>query len=85
MRDLGARKSGLVTFSVAGLGAAEVQEALARRDIAVSVTQRSSTFYDMARRGLTEMVRASPHYFVTEEQLDTAAAAVAELARAAGA
>ena len=85
VRDLGARKSGLVTFDVAGLAAGEVQAALARQEIVVSVTRRSSTFHDMARRGLTEMVRASPHYFVTEAQLDAAAGAVAELARVAGA
>ena len=81
VHDLGARKSGLVTFSVAGKSAADVQAALARRDIAVSVSHRSSTVLDMTRRGLTEIVRASPHYFVTEAQLGTAAAAVAELAR----
>jgi selenocysteine lyase/cysteine desulfurase len=80
VHDLGTRKSGLVTFTVAGLGAAEVREALAKRNIAVSVTSRSSTFHDMSRRGLNEMVRASPHYFVTEAQLDAAAGAVAELA-----
>jgi selenocysteine lyase/cysteine desulfurase len=37
----------------------------------------------MARRGLTEMVRASPHYFVTEAQLDAGVAAIAEVARGA--
>lgn len=83
VRDLGARKSGLVTFSVDGLSAAEVQAELAKRNIAVSITRRSSTYHDMARRGLDEMVRMSPHYFVTEPQLDTAAAAVADLARTA--
>ena len=85
VHDLGARKSGLVTFGVAGLEAAAVRAALARRDIAVSVSRRSSTYYDMARRGLTELVRASPHYFVTEAQLDAAIGAVAEVAREAGA
>ncbi|MEY9928262.1 cysteine desulfurase/selenocysteine lyase [Catenulispora sp. GP43] len=84
VHDLGARKSGLVTFSVAGKAAADVQAALARRDIAVSVSHRSSTVYDMTRRGLSEIVRASPHYFVTEAQLDVAAGAVAELAREGG-
>ena len=83
VRDLGARKSGLVTFTIDGLTASEVQAALARRDITVSVTRRSSTFHDMARRGLSEMVRASPHYFVTEAQLDAAVGAVAEVARTA--
>jgi cysteine desulfurase / selenocysteine lyase len=84
VRDLGARKSGLVTFTVDGLASDEVQAALARQDIAVSITRRSSTFHDMARRGLVEMVRASPHYFVTEAQLDTAVRAIAKLAAAAG-
>ncbi|MEZ0114780.1 cysteine desulfurase/selenocysteine lyase [Catenulispora sp. EB89] len=81
--DLGARKSGLVTFGIAGLEAGEVQAGLARRGVAVSVSRRSSTFYDMVRRGLTEVVRASPHYFLTEAQLDAAVGAVAELAREA--
>lgn len=77
--DLGARKSGLVTFGVAGMAAADVEAALGARDIAVSVSRRSSTFYDMERRGLGEMVRASPHYFVGEEQMDVAIGAVAGL------
>jgi hypothetical protein len=38
-----------------------------------------STQYDMTRRGLERIVRASPHYFVTPAQLDEAVAAVAEL------
>jgi selenocysteine lyase/cysteine desulfurase len=81
LHDLGSRKSGLVTFSVAGRAAEEIKAGLAARDIAVSVSGRSSTYLDMSRRGLTEIVRASPHYFVTEAQLDDAAAAVAALAR----
>jgi selenocysteine lyase/cysteine desulfurase len=85
IRDLGAHQSGLVTFSVAGVEPGAVKAALAARDIAVSVTKRSSTFHDMARRGLTEMVRASPHYFVTEAQLDVAVGVVAEIARSSGA
>lgn len=82
VHDQGARKSGLVTFAVAGMAAAKVQEALAARDIAVSVSARSSTLFDMERRGLGELVRASPHYFVAEAQLDVALGAVAEVARA---
>ena len=83
VHDLGARKSGLVTFTIDGLTAPAIQAELARQDIAVSVTRRRSTFHDMARRGLDEMVRASPHYFVTEAQLDVAVEAVAGLARTA--
>ncbi|WP_344659565.1 aminotransferase class V-fold PLP-dependent enzyme [Catenulispora subtropica] len=81
LHDLGARKSGLVTFSVADRSAEEVKAGLAAQDVAVSVSARSSTYLDMSRRGLTQIVRASPHYFVTEKQLDKAVAEVALLAR----
>ncbi|GAA2040661.1 aminotransferase class V-fold PLP-dependent enzyme [Catenulispora yoronensis] len=80
VHDLGARKAGLVTFSVAGRSAAQVQAALAARDVTVTTSSRSSTYLDMSRRGLTDIVRASPHYFVGEAQLDTAIAEVANIA-----
>src|SRR5207244_809039 len=61
-----------------GLGAAG-RDALAERRITVTVSSRSSTLLDMTDRGLDALVRASPHYFVSEEQLEEAAAAVSEL------
>jgi cysteine desulfurase/selenocysteine lyase len=79
VHDLGARRCGLVTFSVEGVSAAEVRSRLRERHITVTLTGVSSTRYDMTRRGLTEIVRASPHYFVSPAQLDEAIAAVAEL------
>ena len=45
------------------------------------MSDRSSTLLDMTDRGLDALVRASPHYFVSEEQLEEAAAAVSALAR----
>ena len=79
--DLGRRPSGIVTFSVEGVPAAAAREALAKRRITVSMSDRSSTLMDMTDRGLDALVRASPHYFVSEEQLEEAAAAVSALAR----
>jgi cysteine desulfurase/selenocysteine lyase len=79
VHDLGAQRCGLVTFSVAGVPAAEVRDGLRAKNITVTVSTVSSTRYDMTRRGLTEVVRASPHYFVSPTQLDEAVAAVAEL------
>jgi cysteine desulfurase/selenocysteine lyase len=79
--DLGRRPSGIVTFSVEGVPAAAAREALAKRRITVSMSDRSSTLLDMTDRGLDALVRASPHYFVSEEQLEEAAAAVSALAR----
>jgi selenocysteine lyase/cysteine desulfurase len=77
--DLGRRPSGIVSFDVEGVPAVVVRDALARRRITVTVSSRSSTLLDMTDRGLDELVRASPHYFVSEEQLEEAAAAVSEL------
>jgi len=79
--DLGRRPSGIVTFSVEGVPAAAARGALAARRITVSMSDRSSTLMDMTDRGLDALVRASPHYFVSEEQLEEAAAAVSALAR----
>ncbi|PYC87646.1 aminotransferase [Streptomyces tateyamensis] len=83
VRDLGGRKSGIVTFTVDGLPAAQVRDLLAAQGITVSVSHRPSALLDMTNRSLDTVVRASPHYFVTEEQLDATVAAVAALRRAA--
>jgi selenocysteine lyase/cysteine desulfurase len=77
--DLGRRPTGIVTFAVDGLPAAAVRDALAERRVTVTVSSRSSTLLDMTDRGLDALVRASPHYFVSEEQLEAASAAVSEL------
>jgi selenocysteine lyase/cysteine desulfurase len=77
--DLGRRPSGIVSFAVEGVAAAAAREVLAARRITVSVSGRSSTLLDMTDRGLDALVRASPHYFVSEKQLEEAAAAVSEL------
>jgi cysteine desulfurase / selenocysteine lyase len=79
VHDLGSQRCGLVTFSVSGVPAAEVRDRLRGKGVTVTVSGVTSTRYDMARRGLDEIVRASPHYFVSPGQLDEAVAAVAEL------
>src|SRR6476469_751853 len=80
VHDLGSQRCGLVTFSVSGVPAAEVRDRLREKGVTVTVSGVTSTRYDMTRRGLDEIVRASPHYFVSPAQLDEAVAAVAELA-----
>lgn len=70
---------GIVSFTVAGRDPEQVRASLADAGVTVSVSHASSTLLDMEERGLAAVVRASPHYFVTEEQLDRAAAAVAAL------
>ncbi|MPZ81120.1 MAG: aminotransferase class V-fold PLP-dependent enzyme [Actinophytocola sp.] len=76
VHDLGADQCGIVSFTVDGVSAKEVQQRLATRGVTVTVTGVLSTQYDMTRRALPEVVRASPHYFVSEPQLDEAVAAL---------
>lgn len=81
VRDLGRQRCGIVTFTVAGVSAGRVRDALWAAGVAVTVSPAASTPLDMGRRGLAELVRASPHYFVAPDQLDTCVAEVARLAR----
>lgn len=82
VQDLGPEPCGIVSFTVHGVPAATVREELARRGVTVTVSHAPSTLLDMTARGLSELVRASPHYFVTDGQLDHAARSVAALAAA---
>jgi selenocysteine lyase/cysteine desulfurase len=78
--DLGRHRSGIVSFNVDGVTPDDVRTALARTQVIVSVSGRTSTLLDMSRRQLDSVVRASPHYFVSDDQLRAAADAVAAVA-----
>jgi selenocysteine lyase/cysteine desulfurase len=80
-RDAGTERCGIVTFEVKGVDAAAVKEALARRDVNVTVSATSSAVIDSLERGLPDLVRASVHYFNTEDELDGAVEAVGRLQR----
>jgi selenocysteine lyase/cysteine desulfurase len=70
VHDRGVTQCGIVTFSVEGQDPAEIKRQLAEHAINVSVTERSSTRLDLEARGLTSLVRASVHYFNTEEEIE---------------
>jgi selenocysteine lyase/cysteine desulfurase len=76
LRDLGKQPCGIVTFTVDGLAPADVRAMLRAQNITVTVSAREWTRYDMTRRGIEDLVRASPHYFITPEQLTTTVDAV---------
>ncbi|GGG16840.1 hypothetical protein GCM10007304_33740 [Rhodococcoides trifolii] len=79
VRDLGDRRSGIVTFTVDGYEPTEVRDVLAADEITVTVSFAGSTRLDMEARGLAAVVRASPHYFVSFDDLDRAIGAVRRL------
>jgi cysteine desulfurase/selenocysteine lyase len=70
VRDLGQERCGIVTFSVDGVDAQQVKGALTRERINVTVSEPSSTLLDARERALPDLVRASVHYYNTEEELD---------------
>ncbi|MFE3292795.1 aminotransferase class V-fold PLP-dependent enzyme [Rhodococcus sp. NPDC059234] len=77
VRDLGGQRSGIVSFTVDGVDPNVVRVSLADKDVTVTVSGRGSTFLDMTRRKLDGVVRASPHYFNSFEDVDRLVAAVA--------
>ena len=70
--------SGICSFDVSSIGPAPyVVSSLARRNISVSTSGRTSTLHDAEERNLPEMmVRFSPHYFNTEEDVERVVRAV---------
>ena len=81
VRDIGRVKSGITTFSVEGKAAGAVRAALHARAMNTSVTTLETTRLDMEARGLEQLVRASVHYYNTEEELGRFAAAVRDATR----
>ena len=70
VRDQGGSKCGIVTFDASGRSPESIKDALRTRGINVSVTTTTSTRLDMDARGLSAMVRASVHYYNTEDEVD---------------
>jgi cysteine desulfurase len=80
VRDLGRDRCGIVTFTVAGLSPAVVRDTLRGRGVTVTVSPAATSLLDMSARGLADgVVRASPHYFVTEDDIDRFVGEVARL------
>ncbi len=76
VHDQGVRRCGIVTFTVGGVPAKEVQRHLAEHGVNTSVSPVDSAQLDLPRRGLSELVRASVHYYNTDAELDQLIAAL---------
>ncbi|HLZ59242.1 MAG TPA: aminotransferase class V-fold PLP-dependent enzyme [Ktedonosporobacter sp.] len=80
VHDRGVTQCGIVTFTVEGVAPEEIKRRLAQQHINVSVAERNSTLLDLEARGLTTMVRASVHYYNTEEEVERFCEQIAEMA-----
>jgi cysteine desulfurase / selenocysteine lyase len=70
VQDLGRERCGIVTFTVAGREPEEIYRICAAHRINVWVSLLSSSRLDMEVRGLASLVRASLHYYNSEEEIE---------------
>lgn len=81
VHDLGRERGGIVTFTLDGIAPETIKAYLATRRINVTVSTVASTRFDMEARGLEKIVRASVHYYNTEEEIDAFIDALVDLQR----
>ena len=76
VHDIGVDKAAIVSFSKQGIESRRLADRLSVQRINVSVSGKESTLLDMQERGLDDIVRASPHYYNTEEEIERLVKAV---------
>jgi selenocysteine lyase/cysteine desulfurase len=82
VRDQGRIRCGITTFTAEQASAADLQSALRERGINVSVSPPSSTRLDAQARALPQLVRASVHYYNTDDEIDRFVAALGDAIKA---
>ena len=79
VHDFGSEQCGIVTFTVAGMESGEVKAKLAQDNINVSVGLAKSTLFYMNKNHLANVVRASVHYYNTDEEITIMCAKLKEM------
>ena len=70
LRDLGRDPSAIVSFTIEGRASQDIVAGAGRAGITIGVSNPSSTRLDAEARSLPPVVRASPHYYNTEAEID---------------
>lgn len=70
LHDLGKERCGIVTFTVRDTDSATVQRQLAAERINVNVLLEEYSRLDLTERGIKDLVRASVHYYNTEDEIE---------------
>ena len=70
VHDQGVERSGIVVFSLPGHEPAEIVPRLRAQRINTSLATARSAQMDLGRRGVDTAVRASVHYYNTEDEID---------------
>jgi cysteine desulfurase/selenocysteine lyase len=82
--DIGPDLCGIVTFTTDALPASEVSHELRQRHVNTSPPGASNSRWMFESMGVEEMVRASPHYYNTDEEVDVFVRALREVLGGAG-
>lgn len=80
IRDLGRTPGAIVSFTMEGCEADAIVRSAAAAGITIGASDPSSTRIDAEVRALPRLVRASPHYYNTEVEIDRLIALLAALA-----
>jgi selenocysteine lyase/cysteine desulfurase len=76
--DRGRRQCAIVTAALAGWTGGEIVAGLAKRGINTSASLREYGILDFDSKGVDSVVRISPHYYNTREEIDQLAVAMSE-------
>jgi selenocysteine lyase/cysteine desulfurase len=77
--DRGPELCAIVTVAVDGQDTRDIKLALRSRGINTSSPHREDAVIDMDEKGTASALRISPHYYNTQEEIDTAVDAIREL------
>lgn len=81
IRDLGRNPGAIVSFTLDGHEAEDIVRSAAAAGITIGASDPASTRIDAEMRSLPNVVRASPHYYNTEAEVDRLIEHLAGLAR----
>jgi selenocysteine lyase/cysteine desulfurase len=77
--DRGHKLSSIITVQIPGKESSFILNNLRKRNINTSIAQHSSAILDFDAKGVTWALRISPHYYNTEEEVDTLIQALKEV------
>lgn len=79
VHDKGIERGGIVTFAVEGVDSEIVKQQLSDLRMNTSTSPASHARLDLPHRGLPTLVRASVHYYNTDDEIDRFVAAVSAM------
>ena len=77
--DRGEQRCAIVTVAAEGRHAAGLVSALTEAGINTNLTERAYAVLDFDDKGVESAIRVSPHYYNTEEEIETLASTLSGL------